>query len=308
MKSKKKIVIGIILVLIIFLASGIGYYLLVSKKENKREASVSIHPALYQACDDDSCIYILGTMHMADAKLNGLSDQIWKAYNESDAIAFELDVTAVPADASMDLIMLKEGDDLSNYLSKEDFQKLEKFFANRLIPIDVVRTFNLAGVASLIEEYAYMELQLMPNNGVDMQLLTKAHQDNKEIIELETYEFQVGLLYGFKDEYYVEQINSMIDNYSSSKANIKLLYNCYVSGNTWLLKQLLSNEESEDEVAQEYNQKMLIERNVNMTEQAEQFLKENKKVTVAVGAAHVIGEKGILELLTEKGYKISLVK
>lgn len=310
MKKKSKILIAVVALLAIFISSGVGYYFLVMEKEENGTLSKGkvIDPSLYQACDEDSCIYLLGTIHMGDEHLAGLTDKIWNAYQDSDAIAFELDITTVSAENSEELVMLPENDDLSNYLTEEQFNDLQKFFAKRLIPMDVLRHFNLAGVASLLGELVYLELGYTSNNGVDIQLLNRAHSDNKEIIELETYEMQASLLYQFDNELYIRQIDETLENYSIAKISTKLLYDCYLSGNAFVLRTLLGDTDTDDELEREYNQKMLVDRNKAMAEKAETYLKENKKVMVAVGAAHVIGDTGIIELLTEKGYKISLVK
>lgn len=309
MKTRNKILIGLMVVVVLIAFSFIGYSFLVKDKENHNKTTEKIvDPALYQACDEDSCIYLLGTIHIGDERLVGLTDKIWDAYNKSDAVAFELDITTVSADSGEELIYLPEGDDLSNYLTEEQFQKLQDFCNKRFLTMDVVRTFNLAGVASLLEQLAALEQNLLSDNGVDMQLLKKSHSDNKEIIELETYEFQSNLLYEFKDEYYIDQIDAYLNDYSIAKRSTKLLYDSYLTGNVWLIKQLMGDTESTDELENEYNQKMLTDRNINMADKAEVFLKENKNVMVAVGAAHIIGDKGLVELLTERGYKVSLVK
>lgn len=309
MKSKKKILIGVLILIILLLFSGVGYYVLVMKTEKKENpTTIKVDPALYQACDEDSCIYLLGTIHVGDDRLVNLTDKIWNAYQESDAIAFELDITKVSATEGQDLIFLPEGDDLSNYLDEEYMQKLEKFLLKRFIPMETVRKFNLAGISSLLGELAYLELQYSPEKGVDKQLLLKAHSDNKEIIELETYELQANLLYAFKDEYYINSIKEILDNYELSKGGTKMLYDTYVSGNVWLLRSIFGDSEGTDELEKEYNQKMLIDRNIAMADKSEVFLKENKKVMVAVGAAHVIGDRGLIDLLTERGYKVSRVK
>lgn len=310
MKKKTKILVGTLILIVILISSGVGYYFLVREKNNKKSTSQEkiIDPSLYQACDEDSCIYLLGTIHMGDEHLVGLTEKIWNAYNESDAIAFELDITEVSTEGSEDLVMLPEDDDLANYLTEEQLNALKDFFSKRLIPMEVLRRFNLAGVASLLEEFVYYDLGYLPNNGVDKQLLEKAHSDNKEIIELETYEMQASLLYEFKDDYYIQQIEEILKNYSAAKSSTKLLYNAYLSGNAFVLRGLLGDADGKDETEKEYNQKMLIDRNNGMAEKAETYLKDNKKVMVAVGAAHVIGDKGLIEILREKGYKVSLVK
>lgn len=311
MKRKIKTLIILVLLTVIGIASGLGYYFLVIDKEEDRRITPSnriVDPSLFQACDEDSCIYLLGTIHVGDDHLTGLTDKIWKAYNASDAIAFELDITKVSAEEGEELIYLPEGKELSDYLTEEQLKKLEEFCLKRFISMDALKKFNLAGVYSLLSQFPYLELGYSADNGVDKQLLDKSHQDNKEIIELETYEMQASLLYEFKDEYYVQQIDDLLNHYAESKKSVELLYNSYLSGNIFVLRGLLSESDETDELSKEYNQKMLTDRNLAMADKAEVYLKENKKVMVAVGAAHVIGEKGLVDLLEDRGYKVSLVK
>ena len=87
-----------------------------------------------------------------------------------------------------------------------------------------------------------------------------------------------------------------------------MLYHAYVDGTTWLLKGLLSVPDSSNPLENEYNQKMIFDRNIEMSKKAETFLKNNKKVLIAVGDAHVEGTKGIIDILREKGYEIQIIQ
>jgi hypothetical protein len=54
--------------------------------------------------------------------------------------------------------------------------------------------------------------------------------------------------------------------------------------------------------------KLLDDRNVKMAEKIDGYLKEKGPTFVCVGAAHLVGEKGLVKLLTAKGYKVEQVK
>jgi hypothetical protein len=303
LKTMLRILIVILIILILLL--GYQFFTITEKKEESTDMERTVHPALYQACDEDSCIYLLGTIHMADKSLKGLTDTIWKAYEESDYLAVEIDINAY--EESGEEYYLEEDDDLSNYLTEEQLSLLEDFCKRHLLSFDTMRTLKLSYVAEVLSVWADVELNLISQYGVDQQLLNQAYQDEKEIIELETYEFQKNLLYGFSDEWYASELESTIRDFQYLKFSTQYLYNCYVGGNTWLLNQLL-DEDSSDEETQEYNNKMVTERNKNMSDLAEGFLKENKKVLIAVGTAHVLGDTGLVKTLQERGYQVSLVK
>lgn len=312
MKRKVK---GILVFLLCFLVILIGIFVhkilvLDSEDSKKSEKNLgSANPALFQACDEDSCIYILGTIHLGDSRLDGLSTNIMKAYETSDILAVEVDINATQSSSSeLENYWLEEGDDLSNYLTKEKFEELELFCSKHLLSIDTIRKMKVNYVAEILSMWSYLELGFSSIYGVDQQLLNQAYLDQKEIIELETYEFQLELMMGFSSEYYISEIEDILKHFHLQKGYTKLMYNSYVVGNLWLLSDFVSVRESDDPLENEYNQKMIIDRNRNMSEQAEAFLMENKNALIAVGAAHVLGKYGIVETLRKKGYTVVLVK
>ena len=153
-----------------------------------------------------------------------------------------------------------------------------------------------------------MELNLI-NSGVDEYFLTLAHNEEKPIIELETYEEQMSLLLDYSNEFFINQINETIDNYEEGKKELKLLYEEYLKANKTKLEELLKEEENfNTEEERDYQNKLLYDRNQKMAIKIEEFLEKDEDVFMIVGLAHVIGEKGIIDLLEEKDYKIRIIE
>lgn len=305
-RKLQMILIGLVIILIILVVLMLSH--LFPEKEKEEKVKYSANPNMYEVCDEDSCIFLLGTIHVGDKRLEGLNSKIWDAYQESDFLALEVDVLNMVSASSLSNYYLEEGDVLANHMSPELYHQLEAFCENHGISIEMLASMNLASAYNVLSSWVYHELGLTAIYGVDIQLALQAKSDKKPLIELESYAFQENLLYGFSDEFYSYALAEFLNNYETFKWETKMLYHAYVDGTTWLLKGLLSVPDSSNPLENEYNQKMIFDRNIEMSKKAETFLKNNKKVLIAVGDAHVEGTKGIIDILREKGYEIQIIQ
>jgi uncharacterized protein YbaP (TraB family) len=141
------------------------------------------------------------------------------------------------------------------------------------------------------------------NIGIDMHFLTQAIERKVPIVELESIEFQLDMLDGFSPELQEEMLVSSIENYYETESGMEELSGMWVSGDEEKLLAI-TNETGEHE---ELNKAMLTDRNIPMAEKIDGYLKGKEAATyfVVVGAAHMLGEDGIVPLLEKKGYKVT---
>jgi uncharacterized protein YbaP (TraB family) len=154
-------------------------------------------------------------------------------------------------------------------------------------------------------------------DGVDEYFLKKAREDNKEIIDVESFEFQLNLTNSFSDRLYEIMIENCIDNYDKQIDETKKLYKIWKNGDSKELLVLLDNELTEEDLkklseediklVKDYNYKLLDERNIGMKDKLIEFFNNDKKVFFMVGAAHLVGEKGIANLLVQEGFTVTQV-
>jgi uncharacterized protein YbaP (TraB family) len=86
---------------------------------------------------------------------------------------------------------------------------------------------------------------------------------------------------------------------------IKRLQTAYLSGDPDALQKIL--DEESDMGTKSLTQKLLDDRNVTMAARLDEYLKGKEPAFVVVGAAHIIGDKGVAKLLRDKGYKVEQV-
>ena len=295
----KKIFFSILIVILIGLMS-IGYIYINS---NKKEFSYT--PITYEICDSDSCIYLLGSMHLGDDRITKIDDKIIDLYNKSDVLAVEVD-----ADISdIDITSLMLNGSIDEIISPELNEKLINFsYDHALFNYDTLKYMKLGYIYDYLSLLPYMEVGYM-TEGVDSYLISLAHTNNKKIVSLETIDEQLNLLLGYSDSFYIRQIETVIDNYELAKSESMNLYELYINSNYDGLKNMidLSSGLGIDEEEIEFNKAMYQDRNILMKNKVIEFLDNNDSVFMAVGCAHVIGKDGIIELLKDN-YKITRIE
>lgn len=296
----KKILFSILFITIIVLIIIVILYF----NDNKK-SDFSYTPITYEICDDDSCIYLLGSMHLGDDRIDKIDTKVMDLYNKSDVLAVEVD-----ADISdIDITSLMLNGTIDEIISPELNEKLINFsYDHALFNYDTLKYMKLGYMYDYLSLLPYMEAGYM-SEGVDSYLISLAHDNNKKIVSLETIDDQLNLLLGYSDEFYIKQIETIIDNYEIAKSQSMYLYELYINGNYDALKNMidLSSGLGIDEEENQFNKAMYQDRNLLMANKVIEFLDNNDNVFMAVGCAHVIGKDGIIELLNNK-YKITRIE
>ena len=273
------------------------------KKDDKKENTEKYTPAFYKICDDDSCIHLLGSIHFADDKINSLSDVVMDAFNKSDSLAVELDLKNTKI--SVNDLLANDGESLLDVASEEEINKIKDYLKKHpSYTIEQLSQYKIGYISTLLTTNIYLEAGLNPN-GVDAYLTNLAYEKKLKVIPLEKVEDQMALLTDYDNKLYLDSLMSIIDNYDQVVTTVKQLYNAYINADIDNLKQLLSEEDETND--EEYLNKLYYDRNKEMANHVEKFLADNENVFVTVGAAHVLQDGGIVDLLKDK-YKVELVK
>lgn len=293
-------------ILIFVILLGILGAFLFKKYTDVQDKEFTYTPLMYKVCDNNSCIYLLGSIHIGDSRVNKFNKVIMDAYNDSDKIAVEVDSSDVTV--NLNDLMLENGT-LDNYISAELNEKLTRFAEEHpKFTYQQFKSFKIGYIYDYLSMLPYLE-EGYGIEGVDMYFMNLARTDNKPIISLEKYEDQMQLLIGYSDEFYIEQINNTIDYYSIAKEAALNLYETYLTGDEEKITALINMEDDglESEEGKRFIKEIYDDRNNAMAKNVEQFLANDEKVFMVVGCAHVVGDKGIVSLL-KNDYQISIVK
>lgn len=268
---------------------------------------------IWEATNGSTSVNLVGTIHLGSNNINFLNDDIKRIIDETDVLSVELDLSLKEnIEKTQSSGYLKDGKTIENYLSEDEINKLSSII-NTLSPkfnIKEINNLNSFSLISLLTNLCYAKAGIL-GNGLDLIMingvkLRKANGDNITINELEGVDYQLETINKtFTWEYLKKYLNDYSNSNIDEEVDIaKNLFNAYKTGDIEFIEE--SNNKMKNDNP-EYYKIMLTDRNIGMTNKIDELIKDGKNHTVAVGAAHFIGEDGILKLLEEKGYKITRV-
>lgn len=251
--------------------------------------------------------YLFGTIHMLCADDAILSKNMKAAINECDEVYFEVDMDNMFEMLGAIGKMKMTGDTtLKDLLSEEDYKKVREYFETKgsMLPFSMLETFKPILAASTLEQGS-----LPCDNTAMMEqvIMDEAKQYKKKINGLETMAYQAGVLDSIPYKLQAQQLVSYIDSATSGDKDDKQLqqmFNAYKSQNLGKLETLMVET---DAAMSSFIDIMLYHRNQNWVKKLKDLLPK-KSLVIAVGAGHLPGEKGMINLLRNEGYNVTPVK
>lgn len=268
---------------------------------------------IWEATNGNNSINLVGTIHLGSNNINFLNDDIKRIIDETDVLSVELDLSLKEnIEKVQSAGYLKDGETIENYLSEVEINKLCSII-NTLSPnfdSKKIKTLNSFSLNSLLTNLCYAKAGII-GNGLDLIMingvkLRKTNGDNITINELEGVDSQLETI---SETFTWEYLKKYLNDYSNSNIDeeidvAKNLFNAFKNGDIEFIEE--SNNKMKIDNPEYYNI-MLTNRNIDMANKIDELVKDSKKHTVAVGAAHFIGDDSILKFLEEKGYTITRV-
>jgi uncharacterized protein YbaP (TraB family) len=287
----------------LFAASGFGAFSQTPKKTNPSENTL-----LWRITGKGIAkpSYLFGTMHMLCADDIQLSDSLTNAIENADHVYLELDMDNLfEMMSAMTKMKMRNDTTLADLLTKEEYQKVKSFFMenSKLLPFSMLETFKPLLAASMIMEQQAGQC----DNFISMEqlIMQEAKKSGVKIKGMETMEYQMSIFdsipYGFQAR---QLVKMMEDGDKSDDSEIKKITDAYRSQQ---LEKMEEMTKKEDLGIEQFTDLLLYNRNEAWAKKLENLLPTNALV-VAVGAGHLPGEKGVINLLRKAGYKVEPVR
>jgi uncharacterized protein YbaP (TraB family) len=181
---------------------------------------------------------------------------------------------------------------------------LDDFCSKHNLPRAGIEQLRPWVVAVTIAALSWQQAGEDPNLGIDMHFLDESKPPQR-IDELETMESQLNLFVNATEEEQQALLSSTLKQGDKMKDMIKRIQAAYLSGDPDALQKIM--DEQADTGSKTLTRKLLDDRNVTMAARLDEYLKNKEQAFVVVGAAHIVGDKGIAKLLRDKGYKVEQV-
>jgi len=269
-------------------------------------ATTGTGPALWKVADEDTTIYLFGTVHVLPKELEWYDATIATALKGSDMIVTEIKMDkASEADLqqlSMKLGLLPPGTTLRSLLTPEQTATYEAGLAKLGAPpeaFDPVKPWLAGLTLSLLP---LMQQGYDPNSGVEKILLAKA--GTKPQGALETAEFQLGIFDNMPTEAQVAFMMEAVEGMDEIKPMLDRMVAEWAEGDAAELANIMNEGMTDPAVAEA----LLYSRNANWAEWIDTRLDEPGTVFIAVGAGHLAGAKSVQDYLAQKGITVARVK
>jgi hypothetical protein len=247
-------------------------------------------------------VYLLGSLHILKSDSFPLGKKIEDAYRDSKKIVLETDLDSPEFQAKMiTLGLYPEGQTLEQNVSKETYRLLEKELVAVGLPVAHFNRFRPWVCALALTFMEFQRLGFDPSYGIDTHFFNKAKKDGKEIIALETIDYQLGLFTKMGKAEQESFLRQALKDLEVIETMASEMVSSWKTGDVDKLNSIikLSFKEHPDI----YN-RFIIQRNKRWISRIEDLMRQDENVLVIVGAGHLVGTENILELLKKKGYKI----
>jgi hypothetical protein len=261
---------------------------------------------LWKVQSSRSTVYLLGSIHFLKEDVYPLNPTIERAYESADKLVVEANINDL---GSLDLKTLadrafyKNDDHVEKHVLPETYRLIKKESKALGMPIDLLRMQKPWILALSFQAMELVRLGYSPEHGVDYHFLRKA-QGKKRILELESLEEQLSLLSGFSDREQEQFLVYTLEALGSLDRQVGTMVRAWTSGDAQAMESSLADALPPDPSLAPIVRKLFDERNVKMLSKIEGYLNSNGSYFVIVGAGHLVGTRGILELLKSKGYTV----
>ncbi|MCV4234202.1 TraB/GumN family protein [Virgibacillus sp. LDC1] len=261
---------------------------------------------MWEVESNGNTVYLVGSMHIADDSFYPLRPEFEEAFAEADYLGVEIDISKAADEEQqkliMDLGMYQDGTTLKDHVSSETYAKLGEILKQSGMQPNALDAFKPWVAETTISSLKSVKAGYDASAGIDLYFIQKAIERKVPILELETYESQLGMFDNFSKELQEKNLNTALDNFDVLDESVNQMAEMWKTGNDEQLLEF-TNSISGDE---EYNKAMLIDRNIGMADKIDGYLKngKNEEYFIVVGSAHYLGEHGIVKLLKDKGYTV----
>lgn len=260
-----------------------------------------VRPALWRVSDEDTTIYLFGTVHVLKPGVNWFDGGVKRAFDGSDELVLEIEEPSDPqamAAAMAHAAMPRDGVTLSSRLSPEARQRYQEAMTANGLPWQMFEAFNpwMAGMALSVQPLE--KLGYRADLGAEKTLTAAARAAGKKVGALETVEQQLGYFAGLPMEQQLKFLEATIDGLPGMDSEFARLIGHWQQGDP----ERLAEEMNESlEATPELAQVLLIQRNANWARWVRDRLARPGTVFMAVGAGHLAGKGSVQDQLKVLG-------
>jgi uncharacterized protein len=254
---------------------------------------------------DHNTVYLAGSVHLLKAKEAALPTAFDRAYTGSHTLIMEIDLGKVDPMAAATWMaghgMLPAGTDIKTALGAARYQRVSTEATRLGLPLEMVGQFAPWVLGLQLMDLEYAKDGFDTESGVEQQLEHRAQADGKPTAGLETLEEQLGFFEALTPDQQAKFLDLVLNDLHTVDSDTQEVVAAWRAGDAAKLAALLSDEYKQFPALY---RSLVTDRNKRWEPQIEKLLRDKDNYFVVVGALHLVGDGGLLELLRKDGFKV----
>ena len=262
---------------------------------------------LWEVKSKTNVVYLFGTIHVGKRSFYPLPPQVEEALRQSQRLVVEADISDSDGLADIDAVInYKAPDSLDKHIPPALFARLKTQLARLNIPLDAVKPMKPYLIAGFLSIAEFSKLGYDMNFGVDGYLLAKAKEGGKQILELESQAGQLKMLNGMSPTLQQAFLENAISTLESGKApdQVTGIVNAWQTGDVNLMQEVSKSVNKGMRMSDELDEVLLYSRHEAMLKKIDAYLEGREPHFVAVGSLHLVGPRGLVQLLKARGFAV----
>ncbi|MEH6631569.1 MAG: TraB/GumN family protein [Halopseudomonas aestusnigri] len=267
-----------------------------------------VNPALWKLSDEDSEIWLFGTVHALEKGLQWRTNKINNAFDASSTFYMEAPVNEATPEIMAPLMqkygLNHSGVPFYNDLSPEGQDFFIKALKSLGIPENAVK--NFAPMRPWLVAVTLVTIQMQkqgidPEAGVDKALWNAAKANGKKLGYLETLDQQFSIFGNLNPQEDIEFFEASMQQLVEDTDMLDQLFGYWKAGKIEDLAELMNASFGDDD---KMKAALLTDRNLNWAYQIHKMMRGSGKIFIAVGAGHLGGDKSVQHFLDQLGYEV----
>ncbi|HEV7343465.1 MAG TPA: TraB/GumN family protein [Sphingopyxis sp.] len=258
-------------------------------------------PALWVVKDEDTTIYLFGTVHVLKPGLSWFDEAVKDAFDKSDEMMLELvlpEDQAAVAKTMMPLAMDTTGKTIPSRLTPEQLKAYQAALVSVGVPANAFDSFEPWFPAMTLSVLPLTKLGYDPEQGAEKQLTKFAKDSSKPVAGLETLEEQLGFFDKLPETQQVAFLNAVVKDIDKLGPMLDKMVGLWAKGDPDGLAVTMNESMA---ATPELAQVLLYDRNARWADQIKTRMDKPGTVFIAVGAGHLAGEKSVQDYLKDRG-------
>ena len=248
--------------------------------------------------------YLYGTVHIICSEDAALSENFKKIIRKADEVYFEVDLDNMAEMMSvLDKMKMKGGTTLETLLGQDDFEKVKQYVEDNssILPFSEMKKYLPILVSTILVEKI---MDCDERTGIEEEVMEVAKKNKKQVHGLESSSYQFSLMDSIPYAEQAKELVAFVDSAANEewlKAEMDKFYDAYLEQDMEKVEKMTMEM---DPTLTKYADMLLYNRNRNWVVKLKELMPE-KSIVVAVGAGHLPGKNGLIDLLKKEGYDVT---